>query len=101
MSFNYLKMLNEGFVEKYKATEYEYVSERDLDRKINECISNLKSIKLRYEELKESWKSLSRDAEALSLGRHLSGDGMLTESFNKAIEDLKMEYAYKSNSSSL
>lgn len=93
MSFNNLKMLNESFIEKSKVTEYEYISERDLDRKINECISNLKSIKLRYEQLKESWKSLSEDAEALSLGKHLSGDGMLTESFNKAIEDLKMEYA--------
>lgn len=92
MSFNNIKLLNESFLEKAKTTEFEYISESELDRKINECKNKLIAIKEQYEELKSNWKSLCEDAEALSLGKHLSGDGMLSESFNKAIEDLKLDY---------
>ena len=92
MSFNNVKLLNESFLEKAKTTEFEYISESELDRKINECKNKLIAIKEQYEELKSNWKSLCEDAEALSLGKHLSGDGMLSESFNKAIEDLKLDY---------
>ena len=92
MSFSNIKLLNESFLEKAKTTEFEYISESELDRKINECKNKLIAIKEQYEELKSNWKSLCEDAEALSLGKHLSGDGMLSESFNKAIEDLKLDY---------
>lgn len=92
MSFSNIKMLNESFTVKDKTPDHTYISEIELDRKINECKNKLISIKERYEELKSSWRSLCEDAEALSLGKHLSGDGMLSESFNKAIEDLKLDY---------
>ena len=92
MSFSNIKLLNESFLPKESIQSYEYISEVDIDKRINECVSKLASIKAQYEEIKASWKSLCEDVEALSLGKHISGDGMLSESFNKAIEDLKMDY---------
>lgn len=92
MSFSNIKLLNESFLPKESIQSYEYISEVDIDKRINECVSKLASIKAQYEEIKASWKSLCEDVEALSLGKHISGDGMLSESFNKAIEDLKLDY---------
>lgn len=93
MSFINAKMLNESFmnITNEKACD-EIITLRQLDENIISCKSKLISIKEQYDELKNTWKALTSDQESLSLSKSMYGSESITESFNKAVADLKMEY---------
>ena len=93
MSFINAKMLNESFmnITNEKACD-EIITLRQLDENIISCKSKLISIKEQYDELKNTWKALTSDKESLSLSTSMYGSESITESFNKAVADLKMEY---------
>lgn len=91
MSFTNIKMLNESFDQKKNDITKIEISEDIINRRIYECKKRLIELKEQYDEIKSNYQSICRDSEALSFGRQLAG-GMLAESFNKAIEDLKLEY---------
>ena len=93
MSFINAKMLNESFmnITNEKACD-EIITLRQLDENIISCKSKLISLKEQYDELKSTWKALTSDKDSLSFNSSMYGSESITESFNKAVADLKMEY---------
>ena len=64
---------------------------RELDERILECKGKLVSIKEQYDDIKSTWKALCEDKASYAFNQSFSNVS-LSESFNKAIADLKMEY---------
>ena len=95
MSFTNAKLLNESFSRIHLTesvnTDEEIITLRELDNRINECKSKLVSIKEHYDDIKSTWKALCEDKASYAFNESFSNTS-LSESFNKAIEDLKMEY---------
>ena len=92
MGFNNIKMLNESFLKAQNTQDTsDIITLGELDSRINECVSKIHSIKEQYNEVKANWTALCEDAEAINFTSSVSKTA-LTESFNKAIKDLKMEY---------
>ena len=93
MSFINAKMLNESFmnITNEKACD-EIITLRQVDENIISCKSKLISLKEQYDELKSTWKALTSDRDSLSFNSSMYGSENITESFNKAVADLKMEY---------
>ena len=95
MSFTNAKMLNESFSRIHLTesvnTDEEIITLRELDNRINECKGKLISIKEQYDDIKSTWKALCEDKASYAFNESFSNVS-LSESFNKAINDLKMEY---------
>ena len=64
----------------------------ELDRLILEDTNKLISIKAKYEDLKSTWKSLKEDLQTFSFYNHMSSGSDIKEQFQKAIDDLKLDY---------
>ena len=94
MSLTNAKMLNESFSRIHLTEQVdneEVISLHELDERILECKTKLVSIKEQYDEIKSTWRALCEDKASYAFNESFSS-ASLSESFNKAIEDLKMEY---------
>lgn len=94
MSFTNAKLLNESFNRIHQANmdvEESVITMRELDEKINTCANKLLSIREQYDDLKSTWKALCEDKASYAFTESFSNTPVV-ESFNKAIEDLKLEY---------
>lgn len=70
----------------------ENLTEKELDALILENTNKLISIKAKYDEIKSNWKSLKEDMESLSIYNRVNCGEDIKEQFQKAIDDLKMDY---------
>lgn len=89
---NNLKVLNEAFKKPLNIKEDKRSKEEDLDKLILESTNKLISIKSKYEETKSNWKALKEDMESFSMYNTINSGEDIREQFQKAIDDLKMEY---------
>lgn len=96
-----IKLITESFNEKennLKNTQKHPIIEskltiEELDNLILECTNNLTSIKVKYNDLKSTWKSLKEDLQTFSFYNHLTDNNSIKEQFQKAIDELKLEYS--------
>lgn len=70
----------------------ENLTEKELDALILENTNKLINIKTKYDEVKNNWKALREDMESLSMYDRINCGEDIKEQFQKAIDDLKMDY---------
>ena len=70
----------------------ENLTEKELDALILENTNKLISIKTKYDEVKNNWKALREDIESLSMYDRINCGENIKEQFQKAIDDLKLDY---------
>ena len=70
----------------------ENLTEKELDTLILENTNKLISIKTKYDEVKNNWKALKEDIESLSMYDRINCGENIKEQFQKAIDDLKLDY---------
>ena len=91
---SFIKLITESFQttdKKCNVTE-NTLTIKDLDNLILECTNNLINIKAKYEDLKSTWRSLKEDLQSFSFYNHINSGTNMKEQFQKAIDDLKMDY---------
>ena len=65
---------------------------RQIDENLISTYNKMKSIKEQVEDIKSQWKSLQEDVEGFSFAKAVYEGASIRESFQKAIDDLKLEY---------
>ena len=87
-----MKLINDSFNKSPNKEIKENLNEKELDTLILENTNKLISIKAKYDEIKSNWKSLKEDMESLSMYNRVNCGEDIKEQFQKAIDDLKMDY---------
>lgn len=87
-----MKLINDSFNKSPNKEIKENLNEKELDTLILENTNKLISIKTKYDEIKSNWKSLKEDMESLSMYNRVNCGEDIKEQFQKAIDDLKMDY---------
>lgn len=85
-----MKLINGSFNKSQDIKEN--LTEKELDTLILENTNKLISIKAKYDEIKSNWKALKEDMESLSMYNRVNCGEDIKEQFQKAIDDLKMDY---------
>lgn len=87
-----MKLINDSFNKSPNKEIKETLNEKELDTLILENTNKLISIKAKYDEIKSNWKALKEDMESLSMYNRVNCGEDIKEQFQKAIDDLKMDY---------
>lgn len=87
-----MKLINNSFNKSPNKEIKETLNEKELDTLILENTNKLISIKAKYDEIKSNWKALKEDMESLSMYNRVNCGEDIKEQFQKAIDDLKMDY---------
>lgn len=87
---SFINLANKSFSKNSVPQKIEGPSVQEIDRKIDECRSKMESIRVRVNEIQESWKSLCEDYQCMSFAKVF--DTTVKESMQKAIDDLRIEY---------
>ena len=87
-----MKLINDSFNKSPNKEIKENLNEKELDTLILENTNKLISIKAKYDEIKSNWKALKEDMESLSMYNRVNCGEDIKEQFQKAIDDLKMDY---------
>lgn len=64
---------------------------REVDERMIASYNKLKTLREKAEAVKAQWKSLQEDIEGVTFARYVT-NGTMKEQFQKAIDDLKLEY---------
>ena len=87
-----LRVLSESLTKvPVKEKQYIVTTVRELDEKLLASYNKMKSIREKVENVKAQWKSLQEDLEGVTFARYVT-NGTMKEQFQKAIDDLKLEY---------
>lgn len=87
-----INIINNSFNKSPNKEIKENLTEKELDALILENTNKLISIKTKYDEVKNNWKALREDMESLSLYDRINCGEDIKEQFQKAIDDLKIDY---------
>ena len=90
-----LKRLTESLFNSVKNTDVnssKTYTMRQIDENLVSSYNKMKFIKEQVEDIKSQWKSLQEDIECFSFAKTLYEGNSIRESFQKAIDDLKLEY---------
>lgn len=87
-----MKLINDSFNKSPNKEIKETLNEKELDTLILENTNKLISIKAKYDEIKSNWKALKEDMESLSMYNRVNCGEDIKEQFQKAIDDLKIDY---------
>ena len=89
---NLINIINNSFNKFPNKEIKENLTEKELDDLILENTNKLISIKTKYDEVKNNWKALREDIESLSMYDRINCGENIKEQFQKAIDDLKLDY---------
>lgn len=87
-----INIINNSFNKPLNKEIKENLTEKELDALILENTNKLISIKTKYDEVKNNWKALREDIESLSMYDRINCGENIKEQFQKAIDDLKLDY---------
>ena len=68
------------------------ITMRQIDENLISTYNKMKSIKEQVEDIKSQWKSLQEDVAGFSFAKTVYEGNSIKESFQKAIDDLKLEF---------
>lgn len=87
-----LRVLSESLTKvPVKEKQYIITTVRELDEKMLASYNKMKTIREKVEDIQSQWKSLQEDLEGVTFARYIT-NGTMREQFQKAVDDLKLEY---------
>lgn len=89
-----LKILSENleFRNGNRIKDVNVYTANQIDENLVSYYNKMKSIKEQVEEVKSQWKALQEDVECFSFAKTVYQDSSIREGFQKAIDDLKLEF---------
>ena len=89
-----LKILSEKFMleNKDNIKNSHTLTIGQINENLNSNYNRMKSIKEQVEDIKAQWKALQEDADCFSFAKTIYQGASVKEGFQKAIDDLKLEF---------